>query len=261
MELIKDGLVVTEGKALYVKFFKKNENNPTLVFLHDSLGCIQLWRDLPYLLVESLGYNLLIYDRWGYGLSEPMPNHERPKNYLTLEADVLNSLLDYLKIENTILFGHSDGASIALIAASKYTTKIRAVVSEAAHVFVEPITLEGITSAIEAYNTTNLKERLEKYHGDKAESIFMAWTKTWANENFRDWNIEDFLPSITCPILIIQGDKDEYGTINQVNSIEKKVGSNAKKLLISNCGHSPHKEYPKLIFENVNAFLIGLNDK
>jgi pimeloyl-ACP methyl ester carboxylesterase len=197
-----------------------------------------------------------MYDRWGYGLSEPMYNYERPKKYLTLEADVLNSLLDHLKIENVILFGRSDGASIALIAASKYASKIEAVVSEAAHVFVESITLKGIASAIEAYYTTNLKERLEKYHGDKVETIFMAWTKTWTDENFRDWNIEDFLPSITCPILIIQGDKDEYGTINQVNAIEKKVGSIAKKLSIPDCGHTPHKENPKIIIENVSAFLL-----
>ncbi len=259
MEVIKmDELVEVEGKKLFVKYIKTEANKPTLVFLHDSLGCIQLWRDFPLQLAEVLSYNVLIYDRWGYGQSEAMAGPNRSKNYLELEADLLHSLLIQLKIDEAILFGHSDGASIALIAASKYASKIKAVVSEAAHVFVETITLKGIQEAIESYKTTNLRERLAKYHGNKVETIFKAWTDTWTSADFSDWNMEHFLPAITCPVLIIQGEADEYGTLKQVEAIATQIGGQAEKLIIPNCGHSPHKENAKFTLERVTIFLRNL---
>lgn len=259
MDVVKmNELLEIEGQKLFVKYIKKGENKPTIVFLHDSLGCIQLWRDFPLQLAEALSYNVLIYDRWGYGQSEAMASPNRSKNYLELEADLLYALLVQLNIDDAILFGHSDGASIALIAASKYASKIKAVVSEAAHVFVETITLEGIYKAIASYKTTNLSERLAKYHGSKVETIFKAWTDTWISADFSDWNIEHFLPTITCPVLIIQGEADEYGTLKQVEAIATQTGSQAEKLIIPNCGHSPHKENPNYILERVAIFLQNL---
>ena len=234
------------------------KDHPTLVFLHDSLGCVQLWRDFPKKLAEVTQCNVLIYDRLGYGKSEAMGTHERPTNYLELEADILNDLLTTLEIENTILFGHSDGGSIALIAASKYPDRIKAVICEAAHIFVEDVTIKGIHEAIEAYRTTNLPERLQKYHDNKVETIFKAWTETWTRSDYRDWNIEHFLSRITCPLLFIQGEADEYGTLEQVEKTISQVSGKAEKHLIPNVGHTPHKEKPIQVLGKSAAFINNL---
>lgn len=232
-----------------------NENMPTIVFLHDSLGCIQLWRDLPQKLAEAAKCNVLVYDRLGYGKSEPMSTYVRPNNYLELEADVLNELLTALRIDNTILFGHSDGGTIALLAASKYPEKVKSVIVEAAHIFVEDITLKGIYDAIEAYKTTNLPERLAKYHDNKVETVFRAWVETWTRSDYRNWNIEHFLPGIVCPILFIQGRSDEYGTLAQLETTISKVSGKAEHYIIPNIGHTPHKEAPDTILAKTTEYI------
>lgn len=137
-------------------------NKPTIVFLHDSLGSIELWRNLPNELAEITECNVLIYDRLGYGKSDPMATSIRSNNYLELEADILKELLIELNIENPILLGHSDGGSIALIVAGKYPNLIKGTIIEAGHIFVEDITLKGIYDAKKAYETTNLADRLKK---------------------------------------------------------------------------------------------------
>ncbi|KIA95243.1 alpha/beta hydrolase [Pedobacter kyungheensis] len=243
--------------GMVISYSKKYADRPTLVFLHDSLGCIELWRDFPEKLAEATKCNLVIYDRLGYGKSSPMAAQQRPTNYLEIEADILNNLLIELEIENAILFGHSDGGSIALIGASKYPTKIKAVIAEAAHIFVEEITLKGIYVAIEKYRTTNLAERLARYHGDKVESLFNAWTKTWTRNDYRDWNIEHFLTSIRCPLLIIQGEADEYGTLAQVEKTIDQVSGKPQKYIIPDIGHTPHKEVPELVLESCKDFIIA----
>jgi pimeloyl-ACP methyl ester carboxylesterase len=253
-----DGIIEIRGKQIHAKYREMDPFNPTLVFLHDSLGCIQLWRDFPYQLAKGLACNILIYDRWGYGKSEAMTSFERPKNYLELEADFLDALLLKLNINKAILLGHSDGASIALIAVSKYPAKIMAVISEAAHVFVEECTLAGIYEIIEDYKTTNLKERLARYHGNKVEVLFKAWTETWTDAKYSDWNIEHLLPAISCPVLIIQGEEDEYGTLRQADAIFKPLGSKAEKLIVPNCGHTPHKDHPALLQDKIKIFISNL---
>ncbi len=215
---------------------------PTIVFLHDSLGCTVLWRDFPQRLADATQCNLLIYDRLGYGQSAPMSTHERPVNYMELEADRLNDLLVAEKIGDAILFGHSDGGTIALIAASKYPARIRAVICEAAHIFVEDITLAGIRAAMETYKTTDLAQRLAKYHGDKVDTLFKAWTGTWTRSDYRDWNIESLLPAITAPLLFIQGDADEYGSLDQVRRTVSQVTGHAEECIVPGVGHTPHKE-------------------
>ncbi|HLS71228.1 MAG TPA: alpha/beta hydrolase [Chitinophagaceae bacterium] len=196
---------------------------PTLVFLHDFLGCIRLWRGFPEKLAALTACNVLVYDRQGYGASCAFSYEKREKNYMELEADILKDLLHYWKIENPILFSHSDGASIALIFAGKYPKTPKALILKGLHVFIESITIKGIKEAIEKYKTTDLKFRLEKYHGDKTDALFWAWAETWTSEDFQDWNIEHFLKYIQCPILVFQGEKDEFGTIKQVKSVEKNT--------------------------------------
>lgn len=231
---------------------------PTLVFLHDSLGCISLWRDFPEQLGEWSQCNVLVYDRHGYGVSDELVKPERANDYLEDEAAILIELIETLNIAQPILFGHSDGGSIALIAAAKYPNKIAAVISEGAHIFVEAETIKGIREAMEQYQTTDLKQKLEKYHGDKTDALFNAWTKTWTSDAFQSWNIENFLPLIGCPVLIIQGENDEFGTLAQVNGIVKQVSGKAVKQILPGIQHTPHKEAPEFILKLASDFIQSL---
>lgn len=233
-------------------------NRPTIVFLHDSLGCIKLWRDFPQRLSAATQCNVLIYDRQGYGQSCPFSYDERAINYLEQEADILNDLLVYWGLDQVLLFGHSDGGSIALLAAAKYPHKIMGIITEGAHIYVEDITLEGIQTALHLYKTTNLKEKLEKYHGDKTAALFEAWAKTWTKDAFRSWNIESFLPAIQCPSLIIQGEDDEYGTLQQVYDTVAQCTGPSTPFIIPQVMHTPHKEVPELILERVVDFVESL---
>jgi len=243
---------------LEIKHIQNDPKRPTLIFLHDSLGSIALWRDFPEKLAALTQCNLLIYDRLGYGQSQPMPTHVRNNDYVELEADVLNRIITEYALSNVILFGHSDGGSIALIAASKYPSKIKAIIVEAAHIFVEDITLKGICEAVEAYATTDLPERLAKYHGTKTDTMVKAWTETWRSPAFRNWNIEHFLKSITAPLLFIQGENDEYGTLNQVKKTISQVSGSAEKAVIPTVGHTPHKEQPDVVLKIAATFINRL---
>ncbi len=240
---------------LKVSHTKTSEGSPTLIFLHDSLGCIELWRDFPQLLGQATICNVLVYDRQGYGKSEPFSSVDRNNNYLEIEADLLNALMEKLSIQTAILFGHSDGGSIALIAAAKYPEKIKGVITEGAHIFVEDITLKGIKDVVEAYRTTNLRQKLTKYHGDKTEAVFWAWAKMWLSEEFEFWNIEPFLPHIKCPVLVIQGEEDEYGSLEQVDGILSQVSGETQKLIIPSVAHTPHKEAKELVLAKTAAFI------
>lgn len=250
-----DSLVEVNGNHLYVRLIEKEPNRPTLVFLHDSLGCVTLWRDFPYQVAEATGCNLLLYDRKGYGKSEPLHSVHRTNGYLEDEADTLHALLLQLQVSQAILFGHSDGGSIALIAAAKYPSLVAGVIAEAAHIFVEKETLEGIRAAKMSYRETDLGKRLAKYHGEKTEAVFRAWTDTWLSEAYRTWNIEHFLPGISCPVLIIQGENDEYGTIKQVEGIAHQVKGTAEQYILTGVGHTPHKEAPKETAGRVQQFI------
>lgn len=244
-----------ELNKIAVKRIDNYPGRPTIIFLHDSLGCIELWRDFPQKLGAWAKCNVLVYDRQGYGKSLPFSYSKRDNYYMEQEADILKELLDYWNIDNAILFGHSDGASIALISAGKYPEKILGVITEGAHIFVEDITIQGIEEAIKRYRTTNLKAKLEKYHGDKTEEMFWAWAATWTAANFRTWNIENFLPAIQCRSLIIQGEDDEYGTLQQVERIIAQTGGQSSQLVIPKVGHTPHKELPELILEKSVGFI------
>lgn len=256
MVVAMEGRIINvQDKKLYIEHHNSFENKPTIVFLHDSLGCTQLWRDFPGKISENTQCNVLVYDRLGYGKSFPMISHERENNYMELEADLLNELLNELNINNAILFGHSDGGTIALIAASKYPEKIEAVICEAGHIFVEDITVKGVSDAFEAYQTTNLPERLAKYHGDKVPMMVKAWTEIWLSKRFKNWNIEYLLKNITSPLLFIQGEADEYGTLDQVEKTINQVSGSSDKYIIPNVGHTPHKEVPDLVLNKSVEFI------
>ncbi|WP_294249953.1 alpha/beta hydrolase [uncultured Chryseobacterium sp.] len=248
-------IIEITGKKLYTAGRNPFDNRPTLVFLHDSLGCTQLWRDFPEKLSAAARCNVLLYDRLGYGRSFPMDSSVRNPDYMEKEADLLNELLEALSIQDAILFGHSDGGTIALIMAAKYPEKVKAVICEAGHIFVEEITVKGVSEALHAYRTTDLAERLKKYHGDKVEMMVKAWTEIWLSNRFRSWNIEDQLSEIVAPLLFIQGEKDEYGTLDQLEKTVSRVSGTSEKLVIPGVGHTPHKEIPELILEKSYRFI------
>ncbi len=230
---------------------------PTLVFLHEGLGSIGLWRDFPERVAAATGAPTLVYSRLGHGRSDPFL-YRRGMDYLHREAlDVLPAVLDHFGIENPVLVGHSDGASIALIHAASSGRPVRGLVLEAPHSFVEPVTLAGIRDAVEAARTTDLLEKMGRHHND-APALFSAWADTWLTPPFADWNIEALLPAILCPTLVIQGEADEYGTPEQVHAITRQASGPAEGLLLPDCRHTPHRDQPEAVLDATVRFIRSL---
>jgi pimeloyl-ACP methyl ester carboxylesterase len=191
----------------------------------------------------------------GYGVSDPVRGN-RPVRYMHDEAlEVLPAVLEHFKLERVVLFGHSDGASIALIHAGARSGSVRALILEAPHVFVEPVSIEGITRITADFETTRLKERLARHHGSNTDSMFRGWSDVWLSPEFREWNIEEYLPAIECPVLVVQGEDDQYGTLRQVDAIVTKVRGTAESLILPHCGHSPHSERPDEVLEAASRFI------
>ncbi len=232
--------------------------SPTIVFLHEGLGSIGQWRDFPAALCMITGLDGLVYDRWGYGKSDRV-SLPRPVRYMHDEAlTALPELLARCGIEESILIGHSDGGSIALVYASAYPGGVYGIVTLAAHVFVEDVTVKGIEEAVQVYRATDLPERLFKYHGANTDLMFCGWAETWLSPEFRSWNIEEYLPGVVCPVLAIQGVDDQYGTPAQVKSITEKVTGPARKLLIPACGHIPHHEARAVVLSEIHHFIADI---
>jgi pimeloyl-ACP methyl ester carboxylesterase len=231
---------------------------PTLVFLHEALGCTAMWHDFPAQVATDTGRPAIVYDRAGYGRSSRMSDRPRDKSYLHREAEmVLPELLTRLQIDQALLIGHSDGGSIALLAAAACPAKVAGIVTEAAHVFVESITRQGIREALASYEPRGLEKRLARYHGDRTRGLFGAWADTWLSSAFRDWNIEDCLGRIRCPALVIQGLEDQYGSPRQVEAIVAGIGPQATPLLIPGCGHRPHREAPGRVRAAIAKFVAA----
>lgn len=214
---------------------------PTLVFLHEGLGSIALWRDFPERIAARTGCGTVVYSRYGNGFSEPL--HEaRTVEYMHDEAlGALPELLDALRIERPILIGHSDGASIALIYASAFPGNVRALVLEAPHVVVEEISVSSIAAIGETYRTTNLREKMARYHAD-VDATFYGWNDIWLAPAFRSWSIVERLPSVVAPSLAIQGADDEYGTLAQLDLLARNSRGSTDRLVLANCGHAPHRD-------------------
>ncbi len=230
--------------------------SPRLVFLHEGLGSTAMWRDFPAAVARRTGHRALVYSRRGYGQSDPVPL-PRPVSFMHEEAlGPLPALLAGLGVERPILVGHSDGASIALIYAGTWPDRVDALVLEAPHVFVEDICVESIARIKGVYETTDLKTRLAKYHGDNTDCAFWGWNQVWLNPAFREWNIEEFLPRITCPVLIIQGEQDEYGTERQVEAITRQAPGPVESVLLPACGHSAHRDQRDMTLDAMAEFII-----
>jgi pimeloyl-ACP methyl ester carboxylesterase len=219
-------------------------DHPTLVFLHEGLGSVALWKNFPAEVVVATGCPALVYSRHGYGKSDRLTT-SRNVDYMHREAiNVLPDVLDQLGIKFPVLIGHSDGASIALIHAGEGKWPVRGVVAMAPHVFVEDVTVASIAEAKSTFQNSDLPERLGRYHDD-ARSTFMAWNDIWLHPDFRRWNIEEYLPGVQCPVLLIQGEGDQYGTAAQVEAIARQVSGRVKTVMLPDCAHSPHQSPQK----------------
>ena len=234
---------------------------PTLVLLHEGLGCVAMWRDFPALLHRRTGRSVFAYSRAGYGGSDPV---ELPRgiDYMHVEGrEVVGAVLDAAGIEDAVLIGHSDGASIAIVHAGDHggssAPRVRALVLLAPHVFCEDVSVESIRAAGDAYRRGGLRERLARYHGDQVDTAFFGWHDAWLRPEFLGWSIEAFLPGVTAPVLLIQGDRDAYGTPAQLDAIERGVTAPATRIWLEDCGHAPHRERPEETLDAIVAFLAA----
>lgn len=232
---------------------------PTVVFLHEGLGSIGQWRHFPAELCARVGLPGLVYERWGHGRSDPL-SAPRPDDYLEREArDSLPEVLAGCAIaEPPILFGHSDGASIALLYAAAWPERTRAVISEAAHVSIEEVCLDGIRLAVAAYEQGPLREGLQRYHGAHTESLFRGWSDTWLRPSRRHWTMEAALANVACPSLLVQGQDDEYATRAQLDAIAAGVSGPAHSLWLPGCAHVPHHQARETLLDAAARFIEPL---
>ena len=229
----------------------------TLVFLHEGLGSVQLWRDFPDKVATRLGLPALVYSRFGYGQSDGLIARNTPRFMHDEALDVLPVLLDRLGIERPVLIGHSDGASIALIHAAASGRPVHGLVLMAPHVFVEPICLESIARIRDTYFNTDLKQRLARHHAH-VDDAFLGWADTWLLPEFRSWSIEDLLPAVHQPMLLIQGLDDAYGTLAQLDRIEARVQGLVSRLALADCGHSPQRDQEAAVLQAIAMFTTNL---
>ena len=254
MEL-ENFLNVGEYKLFY-RFLKYSENQdePVLVFLHDSWGCVEMWENFPEKISELFGLNALIYDRRGYGKSSPFAPDPRTKYYLHQSADELINVMDELKIKKAMLYGHSDGGTIALIAAALYPERIQAVMVEGAHSFVEEKGKAAVRESRDKARTNSLLQSLEKFHGDKTEELFRRWHEAWLGDFFADWTIIPMLKDITCPVLAFRGENDPYDTIAQLDVLNEEISSPVTARVIPDAAHTPRKENEAETLKHIMLF-------
>jgi pimeloyl-ACP methyl ester carboxylesterase len=251
------GFATILGRRIEVERIAGRAGAPTLVLLHEGLGSVAMWRDFPAKLAAVTQCPAVVYSRYGYGGSEPLAG-PHAADYMHREAlDALPALRAALGLEDVILVGHSDGASIALIHAGARRWPVRALVLEAPHVFCEDISVSSIRAAKTAYEEGELRQRLARYH-DSVDSAFHGWNDAWLLPEFRQWNIEDYLPGISCPLLAIQGADDAYGTLAQLDAIERQVAGPFERLVLPQCGHSPHREQEEATLAAMAEFIARL---
>jgi pimeloyl-ACP methyl ester carboxylesterase len=235
---------------------KEESNCPVMIFLHEGLGSVAMWRDFPETLCKSLEVKGLVYSRRGYGESSARnPGEVLEPDFMHLEAFyLLPELLRAMNINSSPwLFGHSDGGSIALLYASRFN--VAGLIVLAPHTFVEELTLSSIEKAGQAYVNTNLRTRLSRYHAD-VDSTFWGWNQIWLNPEFRHWSIEEDIRTVTCPVLAVQGLDDEYGSMRQIKNIAKNTPK-TQLLELRGCGHSPHRDQPDALVKACLEFFVS----
>lgn len=232
---------------------------PAVVFLHEGLGSISMWRDFPQKVADATGCEAVVYSRYGYGRSTPRRGEPNTPRYMHVQAlEVLPALLDALELERPFLLGHSDGGSIALINAGGSLRPLSGIIVMAPHVLVEDVTLKGIRDALELAARSDLLQRLGRHHAD-AGAVFKAWHQIWLSLAFRSWNIEEYLPSIPCPVMALQGEDDEYGSFDQIDRIARQA-KDVDRVKLADCRHSPHKDQTAAVIDAVTGFVTRILD-
>lgn len=252
-----------DGRPVRIEFRWVGEAGatPLLVFLHEGLGSLSLWKDFPARLCAAAACRGLVYSRPGYGRSTPRADDERwAPNFMHRQAlEVLPALLTELGVDVAAhppwLFGHSDGGSIALLYAARFPDRCAGLVVVSPHVYVEDVTLASIEAAREAYAQTDLRERLARHHDDP-DSAFFGWNDAWLDPAFRAWSIAAELDAIVCPVLAVQGVDDEYGSLEQIRGIARRA-SQAELLELSDCGHSAHRDQPAALIRAAARFVAA----
>ncbi len=236
------------------------EEAPTLVFLHDGIGCAATWRDVPAELARRTGCGALVYSRAGYGGSDPVPL-PRPLTYMHEEGFAhLPAFLDAAGVRSAVLVGHSDGGSIALLHAStpKAHPRVAGLILEAPHVFCEEITVASIERAGTEYRNGDLRTRLARYHGENVDCAFWGWNRAWLDPRFREWDLTEHLPAVAAPVLVVQGTDDPFGTLRQVEAVARGCAGTVRRLLLDRCGHSPHRDRREETLSGMTAFVREL---
>jgi len=227
---------------------------PSLVFLHEGLGSIRQWRDFPAQVARATGRRALVYSRYGYGQSDVLQEERAGARFMHREAlEALPALLSALGLDRPVLVGHSDGASIALIHAGA-GHPVRGLALMAPHVFVEPVCVTSIEQATAAFESGELAARLAKYHRDPRKT-FHLWADAWLEPEFLQWNIEEYLPGIACPVLAVQGVDDAYGTMAQLERVARGVRGPCELLKLAQCGHAPFRDQPAATLEAIARFV------
>ncbi|MBI5068018.1 MAG: alpha/beta hydrolase [Deltaproteobacteria bacterium] len=251
------GHLAVDGARLEYRWLAPSRPGlPALVLLHEGLGCVALWKDFPDRLAAATGAGVLVYSRAGYGRSSPV-EVPRPLTYMHDEGRrVLPRLLDAAGLREVVLLGHSDGGSIALVHAggADPAGRVKGAVTFAAHVLCEDLSVKSIAEARLAYLDGDLRQRLMRLHGDNVDCAFWGWNRAWLDPGFREWNLEEFLPGIRVPLLVVQGKDDQYGTEEQVHRIVRGAGGPTEALLLDACGHSPHRDQPEKALQAVVGF-------
>lgn len=249
--------LTVNGKRLEIAWHgPPPEEAPTLLFLHEGLGCVAMWHDFPAKLAESTGCGALVYSRLGYGRSDGC-SLPRPLRFMHEEGlKVLPQLIESAGIRQCILIGHSDGGSIAIVyAGGTSAAPLRGMITEAAHIFCEEMTVRSIQKAKASFLDGDLRRRLIKYHGPNTDCAFWGWNGAWLDPDFMDWNLAEYLAGIKVPMLVIQGEDDEYGSRVQVDRIAAGVPVATEVLMMPDCGHAPHKDQEALTLERMTGFI------
>lgn len=253
--MIEEGFIKDNNRSWYYEFYRIDPEISSIVLLHEGLGSVAQWKSWPKILQDNLKMNVLVYDRTGYGKSSQAPDNY-PFDYLRHEAkEVFPKILNHLNINSAHLFGHSDGGTIALLAAAYHPDMVQSVISEAAHVIIEEISINGIKDTYRLYEN-KLKSALKKYHKDKTDWVFHHWADTWLKPEFFEWNMIMELQKISCPVLAIQGKNDNYGSYEQLKIIEENCHS--ELLYLDNCAHHPHFEQTDIVVVEISQFLKPL---
>ena len=256
---VSDSLVDVPGGSIFVRRWSLGHHNRSpIILLHDSLGCVDLWRDFPEALARATTRDVIAYDRLGFGKSTP--RLERPSAGFVFEEGekFFPPIQHALGLTRFSLFGHSVGGAMAIVIAASQTEECEAVMTESAQAFVEPLTLSSISAAKERFSDPAQLAKIARWHGEKAPWVVDAWTGVWLSPEFRSWNLDHHLAQVRCPLLAIHGELDEYGSLEFPRRITSRVNGTAEMAILNECGHVPHRERKEEVLRLTSSFLERL---